>query len=252
MDEVDARLQLQRLTCADGNEDQEETDDSDEEDAITFRNQSLNERLTRISEEYRSTHFLAVQVTNKELVRELVGVQRRIVEQEPILHECCMKEGLFHITLGMLRIDDIQGIQAAVDMVDQLKDDAAALIHGRDKSLEIKNLSQFGHRVVYAEVHPSDPKLFQDMVHLINTRFTAIKDKVKSTNDFEFIPHLTLLKVSRPIARLRKTKYIDQSHYSASAAQHFGSQGLDNLQLCIIESSTRRDGFYTTLTDIKF
>ena len=249
MDQIDDRVKELRFQR--DNEGEADSEDSEDEDTITFTNQNIDDHLSRISEEYRSTHFLAVQVTNKELISQLVQVQKTISDQEPILRECCMKEGLFHITLGMFRIDDIQGIQAAVDMVEELKEEASKLINGRDNSLDIRNLNQFGHRVLYAEVLPADPQLFQDLVQLIANKFTSIKDKVKSTNDFEFIPHLTLLKVSRPIARMRKSKYIDQTYYSPMMSQHFGSQMLDNLQLCIIESSTRRDGFYTTLTDVK-
>jgi len=32
----------------------------------------------------------------------------------------------------------------------------------------------------------------------------------------------------------------------------FGVQKVDNLQLCVIEDTTRADGFYRTLTELKY
>merc|ERR1712107_97891 len=162
-----------------------------------------------------------------------------------------MKEGLFHLTLGMLLIVDIQGIQAAVNMVETIRDEASQIIHGRNTCLEIRNLNNFGHRFVYAEVHPKEPHLFSDFVEFIKAKFTAIGDKVKCTNSFEFIPHVTLAKVSRPISKMRRSQYISQAYYVDHQTKYFGAQNLDNLNLCIIESSTRYDGFYTTLTDVR-
>ena len=71
------------------------------------------------------------------------------------------------------------------------------------------------------------------------------------SNNFDFVPHLTLAKVSRPMTRLRRSKFIDESYYAAFATAEFGEQVLDNLQLCIIEASSRYDGFYTTLAEAK-
>ena len=51
--------------------------------------------------------------------------------------------------------------------------------------------------------------------------------------------------------RIRKSKYLPSSLYEAYSDKEFGYQSLDNLQLCVIEASTRFDGFYRTINEIK-
>lgn len=245
MEQVDTRAREYPAEDSDSDSDSE-----DGEERINIRAPNMEQSFSKVSEEERSTHFLAVKVNSKELSSNLVKVQQSLVAREQILQDCCMKEELFHMTLGMFRLRDIQGIQLAVDMVRTIKDEAPEIIQGRDTLLEVDGLNNFGHRVVYAQVKPKDPQLFQDFLSFIRRKFESIGDKVQSTNSFEFVPHITLAKVSRPISRIRRSQYIDESFYAHHKNEYFGSQRLDNLQLCIIETSTRFDGFYTTLEDV--
>ncbi len=75
-------------------------------------------------------------------------------------------------------------------------------------------------------------------------------DAVSVTNKFEFTPHLTVCKVSRPVSRLRRSKYLPSALYESMEELEFGVQPLDNLQLCVIEQTTRDDGFYRTINEI--
>jgi len=213
----------------------------------------------------RSTHFLAIRITDPALVSRLVVVQDAIVAAEPVLREAVMRPGLFHITLAMLRLEGIAGIQAAVDAVEAFPTtDWQALRRARRGEgddadqppvLDIRRLNHFGHRVVYAEVKPRDPHLFDDLVGALRTRLEAAGGgeggSVTITNSFDFIPHLTLAKVSRPMTRMRRSKYIDESYYAAHMEKEFGQQLVDNLQLCIFEAATRYDGFYMTLSQVQ-
>ena len=87
---------------------------------------------------------------------------------------------------------------------------------------------------------------------LLNGCISRTSDKVNLTNKFELTPHMTLIKVNRPIARFRKSKYLPSALYENHNDDDFGIQEVDNLQLCVIEDTTRADGFYTTLTHLSF
>ena len=87
---------------------------------------------------------------------------------------------------------------------------------------------------------------------LLNGCISRTSDKVNLTNKFELTPHMTLIKVNRPIARLRKSKYLPSALYENHNFDDFGIQEVDNLQLCVIEDTTRADGFYRTLTHLSF
>ncbi len=246
--------------------DSEETDDDDEGLTISLRPSSSGTKaaVDKFLAEPRSTHFLAIRITDPALVGRLVAVQDAIVAAEPVLREAVMRPGLFHITLAMLRLEGIAGIQAAVDAVESFPStDWPALRRARRGDdavlpppvLDIGRLNHFGHRVVYAEVRPRDPHLFDDLVGALRTRLEAAGGgeggTVSITNNFDFVPHLTLAKVSRPMTRMRRSKYIDESYYAAHVEEEFGQQLVDNLQLCILEAATRYDGFYMTLSQVQ-
>ena len=262
MEDVDARVKETARDALDKEADNDDDDfsDSDDEDmkvAISFR-PTGSANVQKFLDAERSTHFLAIRITNPELITRLSAVQEAIVTAEPVLREACMRPSLYHITLAMLRLDGIVGIQAAVDAVESFPTTDWPTLRtdfvGGESSpplLDIRRLNNFGHRVVYAEVQPRDPALFDALVASLRQRLEAASPAVTISNNFDFVPHLTLAKVSRPMTRLRRSKFIDESYYAAFATAEFGEQVLDNLQLCIIEASSRYDGFYTTLAEAK-
>jgi hypothetical protein len=263
-----ARAAIEAGGAEDSCSDSEETDNDDEGLTISLRPSTSGTKaaVDKFLAEPRSTHFLAIRITDPALVGRLVAVQDAIVAAEPVLSEAVMRPGLFHITLAMLRLEGIAGIQAAVDAVESFPStDWPALRRARrcdgvddvdqPPVLDIGRLNHFGHRVVYAEVRPRDPHLFDDLVGALRTRLEAAGGgeggTVSITNNFDFVPHLTLAKVSRPMTRMRRSKYIDESYYAAHVEEEFGQQLVDNLQLCIFEAATRYDGFYMTLSQVQ-
>ena len=59
--------------------------------------------IDKLKNPSRSTHFLSIRITEDDIISKAIEVQEHIVEQEGALSECCMKPGLFHITICMLR-----------------------------------------------------------------------------------------------------------------------------------------------------
>ena len=103
------------------------------------------------AEEERSTHFLAIRVTDPELVANLCRVQDSIVALDSNLRDCCIKPGLFHITIDQLRLEGPERVLRAMmerlrPVVEEMFEDQASAI------LDIDGLGNFGQRVVYAKV----------------------------------------------------------------------------------------------------
>lgn len=87
---------------------------------------------------------------------------------------------------------------------------------------------------------------------LVRNAIAKTSDRVHGTDKFELSPHMTLIKVNRQIARFRNSKYLPSVLYESHLDANFGVQKVDNLQLCVLEASTRFDGFYRTLSELKF
>lgn len=260
MDRVDREIVERREICIE--EDGSDSEEEEEEDAYYSRpavTLTMTERVNTddsvnlIAEEDRSTHFIAIKINNQEIIENLIRVQESIMAREELLQECCMKRGLFHITIAMLRIRGEEGLDQARQMMQRLKVELDSLLEDRSRTLlTVRGLNNFGQRVVYGEVEAAEPGLLSSLVTRVKRVVTEAGPGVSLNDKFGFVPHVTLAKVSRPVARIRRSKYIDSSYYEAHINDTFGLQNIDNLQLCVIDSSTRYDGFYSTLTDLQF
>jgi len=250
MEEVDKKIREERENFV--HEDEYDSDFEDQEPAIAFEVNIVN-NVHQIAEEERSSHFIAVKISNEDIVKNILKVQNKIIENEEILQDCCMKKGLLHITLAMLRIKGEEGIEEARKLMRTIKPKLTEILADKNKAvLKIEKLKTFGHRVVYADVIPTCSQLFYQLVNMVRQSVENSSDLLNITNSFDFVPHLTVAKVSRPVARERRSKYIDSSYYQEFQEERFGEQALDNLQLCVIDSSTRYDGFYNTLAELQF
>jgi len=228
-------------------DEEEESDDGEVE--LGVQEDRTEEQL--VAEEDRSTHFLAIRVTDPELIANLCRVQESIANHEPILRECCMKPNLFHLTIGMLRLEGPDGLVAARALMERLRPVVEEMFRDRESAaLEIDGLGNFGQRVVYANVFPKSEFWFNALVDACKEAVSAAAPAVRSTNSFDFVPHITVAKVSRPVARLRRSRFIPSAAYTEHAQLRFGRQEVNNLHLCVIEQDLGRDGFYTTLASI--
>lgn len=152
----------------------------------------------------------------------------------------------------MIRLTGSEGVDQAVNMMKSLEQELTSLVSDHSKSLlSVQGLNNFGQRVVYAEVQPHHPQTLMSLVSLVKRKVQEAGPNVALNDKFGFVPHLTLAKVSRPVARLRRSKYINSGYYSSFSGSLFGDQPVDNVQLCVIDSATRYDGFYNTLVEIK-
>ena len=141
-----------------------ESDSDSDDDDINIHIDS-NIQVNLIPEEEGSTHFLAIRITNPQVVQAAQVVQKDAVKQEEILSDCCMGSGLFHVTLGMLRLDGDEGewelVKALHDIQLELQE------FTKDLSLNISGLNTFGQRVLYAQVLPQPEELFWQFVRYV-------------------------------------------------------------------------------------
>lgn len=97
-----------------------------------------------------------------------------------------MKEGLFHLTIAMIRLEGLDGINSATEMMKNLHEDLKLILSDRSKSmLTVQNLNNFGQRVVYGEVTPSDPSTLKNVVTLIKTRVKQAGPGVHLNDKFD-------------------------------------------------------------------
>ncbi|KAK3576553.1 hypothetical protein CHS0354_011231 [Potamilus streckersoni] len=193
----------------------------------------------------RPNYFLALRVTDENVQLGASNIQNYIIEQEPRYGECCIPKICLHITLCTVGLDTEEQLQNAVTCIQDVKDELFSIV-SMDKVLKIKGVDNFFNRVVYGKVEY--PPEFFDFVHHLKLCLTEHGIEVRDCHDF--VPHMTIMKVSRPVARATGTKYVAPWLYSKFTDTVLGQQTINNVYLCQMGDKRQPDGFYNTATSI--
>jgi 2'-5' RNA ligase len=265
MQQIDDRLELAKFGGGDerdgenaeneSSESDSESSDSENDVAISIKPIEPAEFKSTIPDEERSTHFIAIRITEPEIIENAIKIQQHMVQQEEAIGDCCMGSGLFHMTLAMMRLNGQEGIDEATKMVEDLQEELQELLDKRTDrkiGMKISGLDTFGQRVLFAKVLPESDDLFWQFIGTVLDKLAKSSPAIGITNKFDLTPHMTLVKINRPISKLRKSKFLPSRLYEQFEDMELGRQPLNNLQLCVIEATTRHDGFYRTLSEIKF
>ena len=162
-----------------------------------------------------------------------------------------MKPGLFHITLSMVKINGCKGLDEAKTLMDEIKEEFDRIVKNQSCKLVLNGLATFGQRVLFAKVICDPVDIYDNMYSVIQNKLESCVN-VSTTNKFQSVPHMTLLKVSRPVARIRNSKYLPSYLYEEFVDKKFGTQPINNLKLCLIDAESGSDGFYQTVSTIEF
>lgn len=247
--------------------DDDDDDDSDSDDGITISLGASANRATegasnmdetRLSEDeddkgvdkywqdkMRPNHFLALRLSSDDIKQTAEHIQNIILEHEPQYQECCMPPSALHITLCTLGLDTPEQVAHAVQALQKFKSELESIVP-KDKPIVLKGIEQFFNRVLYAKVQ-CPPEFYKFVEHL---NLCLKEEGIDIRDNHDFVPHMTVMKITRPVARATGKKYISPWLYSSQAEVDFGSQVVDNVHLCEMGISRQDDGFYITPASI--
>ena len=187
----------------------------------------------------RPNYFLALRITDDNLRDSLEEVQNHIINNEPDLKDCRIPKGALHMTLTTVGLETPEKIKNAVDCLRDIKDELSSIVP-KPKHLKVKGVGNFFNRVIFAKV--DSPPEFNDLVEHLKL---CLNEKGIDIRDYhEFVPHITLMKISRPVGRMTGKKYVSPWLYSCFSEKEFGEQMVDNIHLCAMTDDRQEDGFY--------
>ncbi len=220
------------------------TEDSDED--LTIHTGAEGEEE---NDEVRSrpNYFVCLRVSDAEILEGFAAIQDALVENDERYNDCCIESAALHITLCTVGLDNEQQIALAVKTLNDAKQE---LIELARKNIKVKldGVDNFYDRVLYAKIedNPDFMSFVHHVRHLVQNAGVEIRDI------YEFTPHVTIMKTSRPASRLIGTAKIPKSIYEGYLDMYFGYQLIDGIYLCPMTADRRDDGFYCTLVDIPF
>jgi 2'-5' RNA ligase len=154
-------------------------------------------------------------------------VQRGVVGVDQRIAPAIVPAEKLHVTLAMLRLDTIAEKEAAVAAMSAASTLVARMMPQMAK-LRFQGVGCFRDRVLHAQLHPVDSAIVAafvtELLHLFEAHRVALVG-----NRAEYIPHMTIAKLSRQLTR--DMGMIDPSTWSAWASMSFGEQHITGMHL---------------------
>lgn len=248
---------VDKAMYGDDDDEDDDSDDSDDGITVTIGENAGYERLVESDEDLmehpsgywqdklRPNFFLAVRILDKDIMKGVEDVQDFILEHEPRYSACCIPPGGLHITLCTLGLDTTEQKAHAVQALHRMKTEIHGIIP-KDAKLHIEGVDNFYSRVMYAKVH-FPPQFLEFVDHI---KLCLKEEGVEIRDNHDFVPHMTIMKISRPVSREMGTKTISPFLYSGFSEMDFGFQSVDNIHLCEMVDTRQDDGFYLTATSL--
>ena len=194
----------------------------------------------------RPTHFACLRITNDQVKENVGKIQSHITKITPQLAEGCLPITTLHVTLCMIRLENEHQIAIAQEVMENAR---AQFIHILPRCLQLSftGVSNFRERLVYVNVAPC-PAL-EKFVFFLLERFQEAGLRTPG-NHKEYTPHMTIVKLSRPMQRELHTDVISSACYQPFLNVDIGSNHVESLFLCSTTGPKQADGFYDRLSII--
>ncbi|CAL8101898.1 unnamed protein product [Calicophoron daubneyi] len=194
----------------------------------------------------RPNFFICQRVCGSDTIDKISAIQSHICEEVPELKDGCIPPNSLHITLRTLRLDNALQVTECMRAMKGAKEELENLLP--QSPLHIRGLDNFHGRVIYAAVEPNQElNVFVDHLDLV-LRAAGITN----ADGRDFVPHVTICKLTRPTARKLEITEIRPQLYIDYADSEFGSQAIDSIYLCSMEKTRDSNGFYISTGHVTF
>ncbi|XP_060558439.1 uncharacterized protein LOC132718738 isoform X1 [Ruditapes philippinarum] len=195
----------------------------------------------------KPNYFVTIQITDKETLKNLQAEQKDFLSRYPRYKDSVIPQERFHVTLTVLELPDEDHIKECIATLENVKDDIIDLARKAGK-LTFRGLGSFSTRVIFAKLEFSNE--FMQLVDLIRNSIavTGIKVELKPLK-----AHVTLFKVKSDTYKemgiyMYKGKLILASLFDPDP--YFGSQDINNVQICEISGDREDNGFYRNIFNL--
>ncbi|XP_074655197.1 A-kinase anchor protein 7-like [Tubulanus polymorphus] len=202
----------------------------------TFLSASWSSQLRKRKPSIRPNYFVALQVTNPRIHTALSDVQAQILAKCPEIKEAMVDIKTLHVTVMVLFVEkseeSLNRLKTAMDNCQSRIDQE---LGGQSLEITFKGLGNFKHNVLFAS-----PVENENLLRLTKTAECIIAEfeaqNIHSTDGDrkDFKPHLTILKLSKSLAKLKKKgiKRIEPELYAEFVDADFGEDVFKSIQLC--------------------
>ena len=188
----------------------------------------------------RPTHFICIPISNPLIQAEAESFQKHLCNLDSRLVDSCLPPTALHLTLAMLRINNDKEMEVVKRVMNDLQLQMISML-SRDKELKFEGVHHFRNRVLHTA--PQQQRALCQFSSLLVQKL-GLASIATPGNYTPFSPHVTLVKLSRPMCRQYDMKSIERGVYQDLTEKTFGCQRAECMHLCPVTAPKEDDGFY--------
>ncbi|KAK9403392.1 hypothetical protein NXF25_008219 [Crotalus adamanteus] len=188
-------------------------------------------------------YFVAIPITNDQILDKIEDVQESIFTQEPKLLKALVPIQTMHLTIIVAHLKTEDDIKRAISALEHSKAEVQALLQRQLFSMTFRGIGQFNNKVIYIKMSTDEQHMLSKIAGTVVNSFTEMNIDVSSSRDFK--PHLTFLKLSKaPALRRKGFRKICESLYVEFKDIPFGTELLSRIDLCAMHKKKQDSGYY--------
>lgn len=177
----------------------------------------------------KPNYFVSIPINNSEIKNNFMRIMDDLIESSPEVEPFLVPNTSMHLTLCTLCLNDESEINLAKNVLESLTYDDELLKETLPISFEFKRVGTFYDKVMYAKCNV-------DKMEKLAKMRTDLLEKFENSglniagNYYEFVPHLTIMKISRSSATI--SDLVDKEIIERYEEFRFGEQRLSEIELC--------------------
>ncbi|GIX77716.1 hypothetical protein CDAR_303341 [Caerostris darwini] len=191
----------------------------------------------------RPNYFVAVQVSDPEILARVRKIQHHIVNKNKDLDDCMISIPTLHITLMVMNISDSEMHERALKALQNVYEEQNDIMCENPLILNFCGLGNFGNRVLYAKMKKNDSfKRLHCLAESVRKQFADLQ--IFSTDTRNFNPHLTIAKINFSRQKQKGFNKIEPSCYKQFLNYKIGDQRILGIQLLKMAGPKSSAGYY--------
>uniref|UniRef100_H3B1J8 A-kinase anchor protein 7-like phosphoesterase domain-containing protein n=1 Tax=Latimeria chalumnae TaxID=7897 RepID=H3B1J8_LATCH len=188
-------------------------------------------------------YFVAIPVTNDQILDKVEDVQELIVTKEPELLRALIPVERLHLTIVVAHLRSSEEVEKAILALQHCKSKVDDLLQGNQLNMTFHGIGQFNNEVVYVKMIENEQQMLNKVAESVELCFREMG--VNITGSKEFKPHLTFLKLSKAPALKRKGfRKICSDLYKEYEDCAFGTEAFMRIDLCSMHKKQQESGYY--------
>ncbi|XP_016151583.1 PREDICTED: uncharacterized protein LOC101806472 [Ficedula albicollis] len=210
---------------------------------VEDQKEGLGQELSKKRRREAPNYFVAIPITNDQVLDRIEDVQELIFSKEPDLSRALLPVQTMHLTIIVAHLGTEEEVKKAVLALKQSKTKVEDILQGKDLNLTFHGIGEFNNQVLYVKMLEEDQKMLNRIAEAVEECFIEMNLDISGSKDFK--PHLTFLKLSKA-SRLRKRGFrkICTDLYKEYEDSHFGTEVLSRIDLCAMRKKKQESGYY--------